>query len=182
MLLDNLKKSGVIRSIGVSVGSPEDALIMSDVLKLDSVQANFNMLDIRVIKSGLSVKAVDDNFSIIARTPLASGFLSGDISENIEFSSSDHRSRWSRDEIMKWNKFGNEVRNSCVERDSNSNVSLALRYCLSYSWVASTIVGMTSVDEVKANQGVSDLGPLLNSSLDNIMNLHENNNFRVLSA
>ena len=74
--IDQLKNQGKVRAFGVSVRSPADGLWVIDKLKVQSLQVNFNLLDHRVIDSGLIKNSEENQVSLIARTPLCFGFLS----------------------------------------------------------------------------------------------------------
>ena len=175
--LQNLQSEGKVRSLGISVKQPEDAFFLLDLFPFQTVQANFNMLDIRVIQTGLLQKLKQFNVGLIARTPLAFGFLAGELNGEEAFSAQDHRSRWPREQIRLWAKGANDLFSCCEESRDSPAYQVALRFCLSYAEVATTIVGMLTPDEVLANVLTSEAGPLLQKSCSDVENLHKTSQF-----
>ena len=66
------------------------------------IQANFNMMDVRVLTSGLLAEVERLGIGFIARTPLCFGFLSGTIGHDSVFPAGDHRARWPRAQLANW--------------------------------------------------------------------------------
>jgi aryl-alcohol dehydrogenase-like predicted oxidoreductase len=161
-LINGLRRDGVIRAFGVSVARPEDGLTAMDRLEIDSIQVNFNLVDQRIIDCGLLDKARARNIAIIARTPLCFGLLSGAIPRDAEFDPTDHRSRWPKAQINYWidaaGRFGEIVGHD--ETAGQTNAQLALRYCISFPGVATTIPGMMNDRDVTENVRAGALGPL----------------------
>lgn len=93
LALSRLQDEGKVRYLGISVKKPADGFALLELFPFQAVQANFNMLDIRVLESGLFQKLNDTGAGLIARTPLAFGFLAGALTGEETFSSQDHRSR-----------------------------------------------------------------------------------------
>jgi aryl-alcohol dehydrogenase-like predicted oxidoreductase len=176
-LLSEFQSNGKVRNIGISVKSPQDALSLIDLFPFQSIQVNFNMLDIRVIKTGLMEKAKQLNIGIIARTPLAFGFLSGTLNENTVFTKEDHRSVWNKEKIKTWVTGGKDILSICTELNINKPYEIAIQFCLSYPEISSVIVGMLSPQEVLKNIKASKLGALKNSSCLKIEQLHDSRSF-----
>jgi aryl-alcohol dehydrogenase-like predicted oxidoreductase len=177
--LVHMKKNGKVRAMGISVKSPVEAFSLLDLFPFDSVQANFNMLDIRVLECGLMEKLDEIGVGLIARTPLSFGFLSGLLSGEQEFLAEDHRSRWPREQIRLWASGAQNLQACCVESMDVPPYQVALRFCLSYSQVSTTIVGMLTPEEVAANVLASDAGPLSPGSCAKIAALHKTHKFIV---
>jgi aryl-alcohol dehydrogenase-like predicted oxidoreductase len=157
-IVDRLKSEGRIRAFGVSVREPADGLAAIERLQPDAVQANFNLLDQRAIDCGLLDAAAARQCAIIARTPLCFGFLSGQLTESTRFSSDDHRSRWSRDQIIAWTRGGRDMLSYAAAGQTPSQ--FALRFCLSFAQVTSVIPGMLRQEEVAENAATSRFAPL----------------------
>jgi aryl-alcohol dehydrogenase-like predicted oxidoreductase len=75
-LLLSLKKEGKIIEWGISSKTPNHALDLLRKIKFPSIQCNFNILDKRCIDNKLLKFCKDNKIGMIARTPLAFGFLS----------------------------------------------------------------------------------------------------------
>jgi len=176
--MDRLKKEGKIRAFGISAQCPEDGLVAIKHLKPDSVQVNFNMLDRRTLDCGLTESAKDTQTSLVARTPLCFGFLSGNITKETKFESWDHRSRWPQKQIDTWVN-GTEALMSCMENQTiQTNSQFAMRFCLSFPEFSTTIPGMLTENEVLENTHTSELGPLTEVELENLKRIYlENNSF-----
>src|SRR6185437_10955471 len=97
-----LQTTGKIRAWGVSAKSPAEALEALTKFGAPVVQANFNMMDVRAIESGLLAEAAVRGVGVIGRTPLCFGFLSGTIARETAFPDGDHRLGWSRAQLDNW--------------------------------------------------------------------------------
>jgi aryl-alcohol dehydrogenase-like predicted oxidoreductase len=174
--VNRLKREGQIRAFGISAQCPEDALIAINYLQPNSVQVNFNMLDWRSIDCGLIQLAQKTKTSLIARTPLCFGFLSGTINKDTKFESWDHRSRWPQKQIDTWVE-GTKSMMSCVDSNPlHTKSQLAMRFCLSFPEVSTTIPGMITEEEVIENARSSELGPFSKSELKELERVYSENN------
>jgi aryl-alcohol dehydrogenase-like predicted oxidoreductase len=160
-----LKKEGKIRSFGVSARSPEDGFWAIERLKAECVQVNFNLLDRRAIDSGLMKSAEVNKVSLIARTPLCFGFLTGKLNEETCFDERDHRSNWPSQQIEKWIQGSRKILSCKTESPCQTDTQFALRFCLSYPQIMSVIPGILTEREVEENIIASDLGALPESEL-----------------
>ena len=157
--LHRLRDSGLIRAFGFSLKSPEDgALAMA--LGCNIIQINFSMLDMRALHCGLISAAEHCGVSVVARTPLCFGFLSGKLNAKTKFSKDDHRSRWSMSQLAKWIDGAEALFDVMPDQNSSTRSQLALRFCLSFKSVSTVIPGMLTAEEVFENSFSSDLGPL----------------------
>ena len=102
--LQLLQTEGKIRAFGISVRSPDDALVAMRAFGVKCIQVNFNLVDQRAVENGLLAKCEEGECRIIVRTPLCFGFLTGAYSTNIQFQESDHRNRWSTEQIRRWSE------------------------------------------------------------------------------
>lgn len=160
-LMQRFVAEGKVRCWGISTLSPEEALALIDVAGVGCFQVNCNILDWRAIDAGLPVQAASRGIGIIARTPLASGFLAGGIGKDAVFPANDHRSRWPRERIVTWIEAAQAVVDSVDLADTPENrVALALRFCLSVDGVATVIPGMLTRGEVLAGVAACEQGPL----------------------
>ena len=144
------KQEGMIRAIGVSAKSPDDALIAIQNPLVDVIQVNFNMIDQRARENGLLDKCKEAGIGVIARTPLAFGFLTGRYKNGTQFQAPDHRANWSQGQVNMWAESPRHFRQLC----SNAGVTptqLALGYCLSHPAVSTVIPGMMTPLEVLEN-------------------------------
>jgi aryl-alcohol dehydrogenase-like predicted oxidoreductase len=160
-LLSRFVDEGKVRAWGISTPSPEDALALLDVAGASCFQVNCNILDWRAIDAGLPGRAASRGTGLIARTPLAFGFLSGAIVKGTVFPANDHRSKWPRERIATWVEAAQSVAEAAEVADmTEARVALALRFCLSVEAVATVIPGMLTRHEVVANVTACEAGPL----------------------
>lgn len=176
--MKELKKEGKIRAIGYSVKNPEDALRAIEY-GVDVVQVNFNMIDQRIISCGVLEKANDLGTAIIARTPLAFGFLSGSITD-LNFDSKDHRSTWPMEQLEKW-KSAPKAFAFINPSQIYTPVQFALKFCISFKEISTVIPGMLHLKEVEENTATSDLPPLTEEQLELIKKVNKENHFFIPS-
>ena len=177
--LKDLTAAGKIRAVGVSVRSPEEASAFIGEPAVAAIQANFNMMDTRVVTSGL-LQGVDQHKQcLIARTPLCFGFLSGQIDQRTVFGSGDHRAAWSVDQRKRWIE-GSQLFKDMVKRyDAGPLSDAALRFCISFSGVATVLSGMLNEGEVSQNAAAINKGALPAPLIQEILALHEKLTFFV---
>jgi aryl-alcohol dehydrogenase-like predicted oxidoreductase len=176
--LDRLKQEGKVRAFGVSAQTPEHGLLAIKHLKPASLQVNFNMLDRRALDCGLMSLAQDTKTSLIARTPLSFGFLSGEIAMNTKFESWDHRSRWPQEQVNTWVSGAEALLNCMENKSTQTKPQFAMRFGLSFPQVSAVIPGMMTEEEVLENIRASELGSLTAIEMKNLERVYlENNSF-----
>ncbi len=89
-LMDEIVKKGKIANYGVSVYNLNEAFEAMKYENVKSIQLVFNIFRQRPIEKFLT-EAKKNNIAVIARGPLASGLLSGEININTKFPDNDHR-------------------------------------------------------------------------------------------
>ena len=110
---------------------------------------------------------VEHNLGVLARVPLASGYLSGKYKPGASFSSSDVRSRHDQE--------GREKKLQEVERIAADEVpegvpmaQWALAWCLKHPAVTTVIPGCKNVEQVKSNAAAADLSELVTDGTEQI--------------
>src|SRR5262249_29723120 len=109
--------------------------------------------------------------------PLCFGFLTGQYAENAEFDAADHRRRWSVEQRRRWIEAGKEFTAAVLPRPGQTPAQMALRFCLSYPGVSTTIPGMLTVAQVDDNAGGARLGTLTSIELQRLEQLYERHTF-----
>ena len=89
-IMNNLVKKGKIANYGVSVHTISDAMEAIKFKNVKSIQIVFNIFRQRPAEIFFA-EAKKKNVAIIARGPLASGLLTGQININTKFPENDHR-------------------------------------------------------------------------------------------
>jgi aryl-alcohol dehydrogenase-like predicted oxidoreductase len=159
-LLAELRASGKIRAWGFSARAPEEARLAILEFGAPCVQVNFNLTDQRALTCGLLDLCRERRVGVIVRTPLCFGFLTGKYKADNSFAASDHRSRWSPEQLQRWQQ-ANDIFQFLFEANpSDTPAQIALRFCLSFPAVSTLVPGMLTVDHVRENTASSNLGPL----------------------
>jgi aryl-alcohol dehydrogenase-like predicted oxidoreductase len=176
--IEDLKKSGKVRAIGVSVRSPDAGILALSNGLFEIIQVNFNVIDQRLIDSGLLERAQARDIAIIARTPLCFGFLSGNIQCDIQFGPDDHRAYWSRDQIALWSDSIDKFKALYLAREW-SPVCFALKFCLYFEGVSTVIPGMTRRGHVEENIMASELDDLSAEEIFHIRDIYSSSVFFI---
>lgn len=153
-VLEELKKAGKIRFIGISVNREDEAIACIEDGRVDTIQLIFNMLDQRMAEKVLE-KAQEAGVGIIAREPLACGVLTGKYKSGHQFTKDDHRRRWSED------KFESDLKKIELIRTilATERISLtraALEYVLDFKAVGVVIPGAKTEAQVLENALASE--------------------------
>ena len=160
LVLTALLGEGKIRSWGVSAKNPAGATEALRVAGAPIVQANFNMMDVRVITEGLLDEVARRGAAFIARTPLCFGFLTGTIDRSTVFADGDHRAAWSRAQLDNWIDGASDLMAAVSATPGREAVLSALRFCLSFDGVSSVIPGVLYPAEAETNAEASEQGAL----------------------
>jgi aryl-alcohol dehydrogenase-like predicted oxidoreductase len=177
--LESLKQEGKIRIIGISTTSPEESLIAIEQFNVKGIQVNFNLIDQRALDNGLFKKCEELGVGIIGRTPLCFGFLTGKYSADDNYDTSDHRSLWSREQVDRWANAYKLFSKEFTGLEEQTNTQIALRYCLSYPMLSTTIPGMLTEEHVDENTSSSNYGIFSDSQLQKFRNIYQKNDFFV---
>jgi aryl-alcohol dehydrogenase-like predicted oxidoreductase len=177
-----LLDSGKIRAWGASSRSPQEALDALHAARSPVIQANFNMMDVRAITCGLLDEAARAGAGFIARTPLCFGFLSGTIGPDTRFPAGDHRTRWPRTQLMNWIGGARDLLEALSVEPGEAAVHAALRFCLSFPAVSSTIPGILRPEEADQNAAASGLGALEPRAVAAVLEINRNRQFFVAPA
>jgi len=151
-VLDKLKQEGKIGAIGVSINY--DALVLDRDI-IDTVQVVYNRLD-REAEKEIFPKAKETNLGVLARVPLASGFLSGKYSPGSRWSKKDVRKHMTDENIDSRLREVEKIK----ENELPEGVSLAawaLAWCLKNPLVSTVIPGCKSVEQALQNASAVEL-------------------------
>jgi len=177
--LARLVTSGKIRAWGISSKGPQEALEALRACDVAVIQANFNMMDVRVLSSGLLAEVERLGIGFIARTPLCFGFLSGTIGHDSVFPAGDHRARWPRAQLANWVDGAADLMAAISTPPGEAAAQAALRFCLSFPAVSTTIPGIMRPREADQNAAASLLGPLPPQAVESILEINRNRRFFV---
>jgi aryl-alcohol dehydrogenase-like predicted oxidoreductase len=160
-----LKKEGKIRAWGVSIFDPVEALAALKVGQPDSIQLAYNLFNTKPAAS-LIPKAHAVGCAIIAREPLANGFLSGKFAPEVEFLEGDMRRGWPQDYVQARIIAAQKL--AFLTRPGRSQTQAALQYLLKNPLVSTVITGAKTAQQVGENLAASDLPTLTEEELAQI--------------
>ncbi len=154
-----LKKQGKIRVIGISTRSPDDALIAIKKYPFQSLQVNFNLMDLRILENGLLSETDKNDVAVIARTPLCFGYLAGFSTKDMSFDGKDHRNKWPKEKLQLW-EYSSKQYEPFINQKNITPAQFALKFVLSYKSIQTVIPGMMNTYQVSENVATSDIAPL----------------------
>jgi aryl-alcohol dehydrogenase-like predicted oxidoreductase len=154
--VDDLKRAGKIRAVGISVNrwEPNNSLETIKTGRIDAVQVIYNVFD-QAPEDHLLPLCKKLNIGLIARVPFDEGTLTGNFTKDTTFPKDDWRSTY----------FVPENLAASVERADRLQpvvpkgmrlTDMALRFILSNDTVSTTIPGMRKQSHVRANIATSD--------------------------
>jgi len=176
--VEDLKKSGKIRSFGLSINDhqPDSALAALKTGLIDAVQVIYNIFD-QSPEAALFPLVQQLNVGVLARVPLDEGALTGTIDAN---------SRFDKDEFRAFYFKGDRPRQveehvKALQKDlagvPGTLPDIALQFCLSHPAVSTVIPGMRRARNVESNCAVPDRGPLPGDTLSKLRKHAWNKNF-----
>lgn len=162
-MLQKQVKSGKIRHLGISISSKLGSLYQvekaSDVGAV-AIQAVYNRVH-RKPEGKIFDSCIRQDLGVLARVPLASGFLSGKYSKDAKFAGTDVRSSWQDQD--EWREIFKEVENFKNEIPKGVSMShWALAWCLQHPAVTCVIPGCKNVEQVESNALAADLQAVSN--------------------
>jgi len=180
--LDAIKASGKILRYGVSVEKVEEALKAIRYPGVASVQIIYNIFRQRPAEDFFNA-AKAAGVAVIARVPLASGLLSGRLTKDTGFASSDHRSYNRQGEAFDVGEtFAGvpfEVGLEAIDElrplvpDNVTMAAFALRWILMNEAVTVVIPGAKNANQATANASASDLGPINAETMEAIAEIYD---------
>lgn len=151
-------EAGVIRHLGVSISSSYQGTHQVDAacdVGAGAIQVVYNRLQ-RTAEGQFFDMALAQDLGVLARVPLASGFLSGKYGKDARFERTDVRAVWKSDQQRRqMAEEVEEVRSEVPE--GVPMVQWALAWCLQHPAVSCVIPGCKTVEQVVSNAGAADL-------------------------
>lgn len=148
-VLEDLKREGKIRAYGVSVHSPDEGLAAIHATMPDVVELVYNLAR-REAESAFFPAARAAAVGVIAREPLANGFLAGRYAVDSTWDKGDIRTRMPQQYVTQLVQLGRRVR-ELSERTGSSAAQLALKFALDNSAISTVIVGTKTVAQADEN-------------------------------
>ena len=181
-MVDEIVQKGKISHYGVSVWKISDAMEAIQFPNVKSIQLVFNIFRQKPAEAFLK-EAKKRNVAIIARGPLASGLLAGNIDQNTKFLENDHRhyningkafdvgDTFSGVNFEKGLKAVEKLKDLLPE--NFSLVDLALKWILMHDEISVVIPGALNKSQVQMNMHASDVEDIPASLLPKINSIYD---------
>ncbi len=157
-VLNDQVKAGKIRHLGISIGSNDNLHQTSRAghAGAEAIQVVYNRLD-RVPEERVFASCQEQDLGVLARVPLASGYLSGKYGPGSVFDNKDDvRSREDQEDREKKLEQAQQIQREEVPAGVNM-ATWALAWCLQHPAVTCVIPGCKTVEQVEANAYAADL-------------------------
>jgi aryl-alcohol dehydrogenase-like predicted oxidoreductase len=163
--LQRLMEHGKIRSYGVSVFLPEEAIAVLERGAGHAIQLAYNALRQEMAGEVLPL-AQKKSFGIIARVPLYYGILTGKFKPSTSFAHADHRSHTLPVETMReLVPRSDKLRALAAEGGEQNFARWSLKFVLAHPAVSSVIPGARNPQQAEANCSASSSTPLPESQV-----------------
>ena len=155
-MLDKQVQAGKIRNLGISIGSNDNLYQTQKATEVGAkaIQVVYNRID-RVPEERVFPSCEEQDLGVLARVPLASGFLSGKYKPGAVFSDNVRKGR-NRDDIDEKLQLVEKIKQEEVPEGVDM-ASWALAWCLKNPVVTTVIPGCKSPEQVIANAKAAEL-------------------------
>jgi len=181
-ILDDLVKAGKLLYYGVSVEKVEEAIKATEFPNLQSVQLIFNIFRQRPAEYFFEL-AKKRQVGILARVPLASGLLTGKMTDQTTFPADDHRNynRYGESFDVGETFSGVDYKDGLKAVDElrplvpagASMAQFALRWILMFDAVSLTIPGAKNSKQAADNATASGLPPISQETMARVKHIYD---------
>ncbi len=158
-MLNDQVQAGKIRHLGISVSNnidPRHQVERASQVGASVIQVVYNRLD-RNPEQNVLPSCQDQDLGVLARVPLASGFLSGKYRPGTTFTqANDVRSLHDKAEVQKRLKLVQEIQQAELP-EGVAMAPWALAWCLQHPALTCVIPGCKTVEQVDSNASTADL-------------------------
>jgi len=160
VMLENLRRQGLIRSVGISINrwEPWNGIQTVKSGLIDAVQVIYNIFD-QNPEDELFPACREKDVAVIARVPFDEGSLTGMLTLESKWPASDWRSSYFVPENLR-SSVEHAERLKPLLPPGMSLPEMAMRFILSNPDVSTVIPGMRKPAHVESNLACSDAGPL----------------------
>ena len=163
--MEKLKSENIIKFIGLSKAKNFDYDDLVDLNRFDVIQDDVNLLYLEPINKIKNTKSI-----FMARSPLASGLLSGKITKDTKFSNDDHRNSWLKEKRLK----SLLKRVDVIKQNSDMELSsLAIKFLLNLKNIDKIIFGIKKIEHVKNIIDITSDYKLDNNIIQKFKELYE---------
>ncbi len=176
--VSQMRKSGKVRFVGISISEHEPANVLKalDTGLIDVVQVIYNIFD-QSPENELFPYCLEHGIGVIARVPFDEGSLTGRIRFDTRFPPGDFRNQYFAGERKQqvWERVQRLSQDAGILVDELPQ--FALRFCLSHQAISTVIPGMRKPAHVASNAAASDLGKLPAGMLEKLRRHRWSRNF-----
>jgi len=167
--LDSLKAENKIFHYGVSIHEPYEGLLCIEAGKPETLQVPFSIIRQEWVDE-LFTDARKANVAIIAREPLANGFLAGKLPATAQFPPGDIRHHWPPQMVAARASLASRL--AFLKAKDRTLAQAALRFVLAYPEVSTTIPGCKTPAQAEEDLHASDAPPLSVTDLAKLRELY----------
>jgi aryl-alcohol dehydrogenase-like predicted oxidoreductase len=157
----SFKEEGMVRAIGVSIHTLPEALAALEAGCWDTVQVAYSVA-YQYVPARFLPAAREKGIGVIAREPLAQGFLTGKYKPDHPFEEGDVRRDWPKEHKEYLAALAQKLTEYFVERRKTGKTAgeVALQFPLAHEAVSTVVCSMKTVEQVERNLRTLDLCPL----------------------
>ena len=157
--LEALKRAGKIAHVGVSVAEPADGVwLLQNRLPVEVIEVGYSLF-YQGATTELLPLARQRKVGILAREPLANGFLTNKYMADIQFKAGDIRAALPREYIAAMTETAAKL-DFLSTNGQRSTAQAALRFVLDDPAVACVVVGAKTPSQVEENVGAIHAAPI----------------------
>jgi aryl-alcohol dehydrogenase-like predicted oxidoreductase len=156
--MEKLKSEGKIRFYGLCLGNEAQALKAIAETGISSLMLTYNILN-QDMASNVMSAAAEKGIAVVARQPLSSGLLSGQLNADTEFAENDYRKTWPREKFFADLERVEQIK-SIIGGKARSLPQAALKFILAHPAVCSVVPGMMTPAQVDDGVATSGAAPL----------------------
>ncbi|WP_312117175.1 aldo/keto reductase [Brevibacillus reuszeri] len=155
-MLDKQIAAGKIRHLGLSIAKNDNLHQTASASKINAkaIQVVYNRLD-RKPEEEVFVSCQEQDLGVLARVPLASGYLSGKYKPGAVFAGNDVRHRHDQEHVRNLLAQVEEIKQQEVPEGMDM-AQWALAWCLNHPAVTTVIPGSKNPAQVEANAKAAD--------------------------
>jgi aryl-alcohol dehydrogenase-like predicted oxidoreductase len=166
------KAAGRVKFIGFSIGyDATQGLEFLRTGEVDVLEVPLSLLRPQVADQLLAA-AGRAGVGVIAREPLANGFLTGRFTRDTVFDEDDQRRNWPREQVLDFLERAEQFAFLSAEGTGRTPSQAALAWVLSHPEVATVIGGAMRPPEIRENAAAADAPPLTPAELARVREIH----------
>lgn len=162
-VLKEAQRQGKVHLLGASVYSEAEAMAVIESGSFDTLQVAYSILDQRMARRVFPA-AKRAGVGIIVRSALLKGALTA-------------KAQWLPEELSELRQKAENARDTLAGGSWQTLPDIALRFCLSHPLVSTVLVGVRTIEELKAALAVTQTGPFPGEELSKAKSLALDNEY-----